>query len=358
MTVFLTGFPGFLGSALVERLLARGETVACLVQETYREQAERRATELAGEDWDDRIALYEGDITEVGLGLGADDRKRLQASVGQVFHLAAVYDLGVEAALAEAVNVRGTEHVLAFAEGVADLERFQYVSTCYVGGRHDGVFAEADLDVGQSFNNHYERTKFLAERRVQERMAEGLPATVYRPAITVGDSRTGETQKYDGPYYVLQWIRRQGPVAFVPRFPGADRHTVNVVPRDYVVDAIDALSAMDRSEGTVYQLCDPNPPTVAHLLDTFAAATDTRVVGVPAPPELTERLLAWPPVRRIARIEPETIPYFAHPTEYVCGNARQDLADTDVTVPPIDSYVDRLMAFVEAHPEIAPDAMT
>ncbi|HMB50779.1 MAG TPA: SDR family oxidoreductase, partial [Natronoarchaeum rubrum] len=200
MTVFLTGFPGFLGSALVERLLDRDRRVACLVQPKYREDAERRAAELAGDDWEERIDLYEGDITEPEIGLDADDREHLQDACDEVFHLAAVYDLGVSRAVGEAVNVRGTEHVLDFAAGVSDLRRFQYVSTCYVSGRHDGVFTHEDLDVGQEFNNFYEETKFLAEVAVQRRMDAGLPATIYRPAITVGDSRTGRTQKYDGPY--------------------------------------------------------------------------------------------------------------------------------------------------------------
>src|SRR6185295_13240080 len=100
------------------------------------------------------------------------------------------------------VNVDGTRHVLDFAAAQPSLERLHYVSTCYVSGRYQGVFAESDLEKGQTFNNYYEETKYLAEVEVQRRMREGLPATIYRPSVVVGDSTSGATQKYDGPYFV------------------------------------------------------------------------------------------------------------------------------------------------------------
>lgn len=148
--VFLTGFPGFLGSRLIERLLARGDgPIVCLVQPQYRAVAERRAAEIAGDNWRARIRLVDGDITEPDLGLESDPDQF--ASVAEVFHLAAVYDLSVSRELGEAVNVRGTEHVLDFTEQI-DAERLHYVSTCYVSGRYDGVFTESHLREGQRFN--------------------------------------------------------------------------------------------------------------------------------------------------------------------------------------------------------------
>jgi len=355
---FLTGFPGFLGSALVDRLLDRRETVRCLVQPKYREAAEARAAELAGDDWRDSIALHEGDITEPGLGLGDDDaREAVRAETDELYHLAAVYDLAVDRAVGEAVNVDGTRHVLDLAEDCDGLDRFHYVSTCYVSGRHDGVFGPEDLDVGQSFNNHYEATKFAAEVLVWERMAEGLPATVYRPAITVGDSETGETQKYDGPYYVLRWLQRCPGVAPLPVFPGAAGTELNVVPRNYVVDAVDHLSRHGEP-GTVYQLCDPNPPTIPELTRLLADATGTRVLPVPATPGLAKRLLGTDLGRSLAGIPPEALDYFTHPTTYVAPNARRDLAGSGVSCPPLGSYVDALAAYARAHPEVGSDAMT
>jgi thioester reductase-like protein len=365
-TVFLTGFPGFLGSALVERLLARydaGDEIACLVQATYREAAESRAAALLDDAPGDTdtlpaLRLYEGDITEAGLGLDAETADRLQSETAEVYHLAAVYDLGVSETVGRAVNVRGTEHVLDFAEACPDLDRFQYVSTCYVSGRYDGVFTEEMLREGQNFNNWYEATKFLAEVEVQRRMAAGLPATIYRPAITVGDSETGATQKYDGPYFVLRWLLRQPRVAFLPLPPGADEFEINVVPRDFVVDAIAHLSGLQQSEGVVYQLADPNPPTVAELSRLLADAADRRLVAVPTTRRVAKRSLeVVPGLERLMGIEPEAVNYFTHPTRYTSGHTLRDLSGTGIDCPHFGSYVDTLVEFVRENPEIDSSAM-
>lgn len=356
MSVFLTGFPGFLGSALVERLLERTDRVDCLIQSRYRKAAQRRAVEIAGEDWPDRIDLHEGDITYPDLGLDARERGTIQDRTGEVFHLAAVYDLGVARDVAEAVNVGGTEHVLDFVEGCS-ARRLQYVSTCYVSGRYDGVFGEDDLDVGQSFTNHYESTKFEAERRVQARM-DGIETTIYRPAIVVGDSETGATEKYDGPYGILRFLSRQPRHAVLPRMGGASEYEVNLVPRDFVIDAIDYLSAQDRAAGTVYQLSDPNPPTVAEVVDLFAVATDRRVHTVPLPRQLVEgSLRRIPGLERATGVDPDTVPYFTHPTRYVGPNARRDLAGTGIECPPLGTYVDALASYLRENPDERTTAM-
>ncbi len=188
--ILFTGFPGFLGSALLPRVLARaeGDEAVCVVQakfaplaEERRRQIEREHPETAG-----RIRLVEGDITRAGLGIDGSDVAT--GSVREIYHLAAIYDLGVTRAVGMKVNVEGTRRVLDLAEECAHLERLQYVSTCYVSGRWAGVYTEDDLEKSQEFNNFYEETKFLAEVDVQRAMRSGLPATIYRPAIVVGDS--------------------------------------------------------------------------------------------------------------------------------------------------------------------------
>ncbi|PHQ38714.1 Male sterility domain-containing protein [Halorubrum persicum] len=361
--VLFTGFPGFLGSALLRRVLARGDgPVACLIQPQYRDLAERRAREIVAAVESDApgeaaVHLYEGDITEPDLGLGrALDDPALLAEVGEVYHLAAVYDLGVDADLAEAVNVRGTQHVLDACDRLA-VDRLHYVSTCYVSGRYDGVFTARHLREGQSFNNHYEASKHRAEVAVRERMADGLPATVYRPAITVGDSRTGETDKLDGPYNLLRLLTAQPErLAFAFSVPGADETELNVVPRDYVVDAIAELSGRADAVGETYQLCDPAPLTVPAFVAALSDAAGRRTVTVPTPKRVAEaaaRLLSAAGVD----VEPATIDYFDHPTRYRCPNARDALAGTGVSVPPFESYVDRLVAFARENPDVGDDPM-
>ena len=180
MTVFMTGFPGFLASALLPGILRRtGGEAICLVQPKYADVASRRADELAASDSSlaDRIGLLEGDITQPGLSLGGDELR----DVTEAWHLAAVYDLAVERELAVRVNVDGTRNVLDIVERCPSLQRVHYFSTCYVSGRYAGPYSEDDLDVGAPFNNYYEETKHEAEVDVRRRMTAGLPATIYRP---------------------------------------------------------------------------------------------------------------------------------------------------------------------------------
>ncbi len=356
-TIFLTGFPGFLGAALVERLLARlpaGDEIICLIQEKYREYAETRVAALPGRHT--AIRLVGGDITLPDLGLG-DSYDALQASTTEVYHLAALYDLGCGRELAMQINVAGTRHMLEFAAGCPQLQRFHHTSTCYVSGRYDGVFTERDLSVSQTFNNHYEETKYLAELAVQQAMAEGMPVTIYRPSIVIGDSETGETQKYDGPYYVMQWLLRQPKVAVAPVIGDAGRYEINTVPRDFVIDAFAYLSGLEEAVGRVYHLSDPNPLTVAEMLDVLQEATGRQVLRVPVPKKLTKKALGLRPVHSVVRVEPEALEYFAHPTRYRCDETQRALAGSGITCPPFIAYVDRLIAFMEQHPEVPASAM-
>ncbi len=362
-TVFMTGFPGFLGSQLVKRLLARypaDVTITCLIQQKFRTQAMQRVAQIDGESpgWGERVVLVEGDITQPELSLNESQISQLQNEIIEIYHLAAVYALGVSRDLAMRVNVNGTRHMLRFAEQCPHLQRFQYVSTCYISGRHNGLFTEHDLQNGQKFNNYYEETKFLAEVEVQHALDNGLPVTIYRPAIVVGDSQTGETQKYDGPYYAFQWIMRQGSVAVLPDFGGAERYEVNVIPRDYVVDAIDYLSAQEKSLGQVYHISDPQPLTVKEITNVMSEAMEKRIVGVRMPGWLVKNALKKVPgLYQFVRMEPAMVDYFTQPTRYTCKNTLRDLAGSGVTCPPFESYVGNLLAFMRQHPEISAEAM-
>ena len=202
-SILFTGFPGFLGSELLPRMLQRqpDATALCVVQSKFAALAAERALALAAANpsFRNRIRLLEGDITQPNLGVTIDE-----GDVREIVHLAAIYDLTVSRDAAMRVNVDGTRRVVELARRCTALRRLHYVSTCYVSGRHRGVFGENDIAVGQRFNNYYEETKQLAEVEVRQAMASGLPATIYRPSVVVGDSATGATQKFDGPYFVMQ----------------------------------------------------------------------------------------------------------------------------------------------------------
>jgi thioester reductase-like protein len=358
----MTGFPGFLGSALLPRLLARRPRTqaVCLVQPQHAVLARSRIKELEVTDphTTGRIRLVEGDITLAGLGLAAVERERL-GDVTEVWHLAAVYDLAVSPTLARRVNVGGTTNVLSFCRELGHLRRLQYVSTCYVSGRFDGEFTEDALEVGQEFRNHYEETKYEAELLVRKAMADGVPATIYRPGIVVGDSQTGATQKYDGPYFLATFLARQPSLALVPAVGDADSVRVCLVPRDFVVGAMDELSVLPESEGRSYALVDPNPPTVREVVTTFARHKGARVVWMPLPLRPVHTLVARVPgMERMLGLPAEALDYFASPTTYGTSNTTRDLAASGLTCPPFESYAGRLLDFMDAHPEYDANAMT
>jgi nucleoside-diphosphate-sugar epimerase len=360
--IFFTGFPGFLGSELVPRILARaaGDSAVCLVQPKFAALARQRAREIEARDprCASRIRLVEGDITRPGLGLSGADLAALERDTAEIFHLAAIYDLSVRRAVGMKVNVDGTRNMLDAAAGCAGLRRFQYVSTCYVSGRYAGIFRESDLSKGQKFNNFYEETKYLAEVEVQERMRAGLPATIYRPAIVVGDSRTGDTQKYDGPYFAIRWLLKQPGVAVMPVVGDATRHRLNLVPRDFVIGAIAHLSGLPAAAGKVYQLADPEPLTIDEILTAVARATGRLMIRVPLPVGIAKAAIDWVPgVYRLMQIPSSTIDYFVHPTFYDSANTMADLAGTELRVPPLRSYLPTLVSFMKVHPELSSEAM-
>jgi len=360
-THFFTGYPGFLGSQLLPRVLERDPAARaiCLVQKKFMKLAGDRVAQLrlADPDMASRVELIEGDISIPSLDLDERTWAKAQEST-EIWHLAAVYDLSVTRDVGLQVNSEGTHRILELARRCPSLTRVHYVSTCYVSGRYVGIFSEEDLEKGQSFNNYYEETKYLAEVEVRGAMREGLPATVYRPSIVVGDSRTGETQKYDGPYHLIRWILRQPGTAIVPVVGDPLATRVNLVPRDFVIDAISHLSALPHSVGRTYQLADPDPLTVSELLDVLGEATGKRLRRVRVPRETARWAIdRVPGVRRLMGIPSGAIDYFAHPTHYSVSHTRADLAGSGIEVPAFSSYASRLVQFMRRNPKVGSGAM-
>jgi len=361
-TVLMTGFPGFLGSSLLVKILAKreGAVAVCIVQARHMDEAKAKLVEIEASHPHiaQRVQLVEGDITVQGLGLSdsvAVDAERL-ADVNEVWHLAAVYDLAVPEDIAKLVNITGTENVLQFCRERPNFRRLQYVSTCYVSGRYDGEFTEDMLEEGQEFQNHYEETKYEAERLVRAAMADGLPATIYRPGIVVGDSRTGETQKYDGPYFVADYMKRLPGVTFLPN---VDKSVMaSLVPRDYVVAAMDALSVLDKSEGKTYQLTDPDPPSAREVAEIFGEHLGRRLIWLPVSVSVVRFLLdTVPGMEPLTGLPAETLDYFAFPTTYGTAHTVADLEGTGVACPRFRDYADKLLDFMAAHPEFDSKAM-
>ena len=337
-TILFTGFPGFIGARLIPRLLElRPEaSFECLVQEKFLPAADASVAALAAAHphTTGRIRLVTGDITAPGLGLGSASARALAKRVTGCFHLAAVYDLAVARDVGMRINVEGTKNVLEFLSGAPSRPRLDYVSTAYVSGTAVGTYGEMDLDVGQSFKNHYEETKFLAEVAVRE---SGLPAAIYRPGIVVGDSKTGETAKFDGPYFALNAMSLlPSPGAFLRIGDGTAE--VNLVPIDFVLEAIARLGAWDGAVGKTYHLTDPAP-------ELLAKSIGKSFVFVPVPLPIAKLAFLAPPVVRWLGMPGQTLDYFDHPVHYDGAQAVKDLARFGLACPPFRSYVQRLVAF-------------
>ena len=347
-TLLFTGFPGFIGARLLPRILELQPEarIVCLVQERFEPLAREQLREIerAHANAHGRLSLVRGDITAPGLGLEEAAARALREEVTGCHHLAAVYDLAVSRELGQKINVVGTRNVLAFLGEARRFERLDYVSTAYVSGRSEGVFREGDLDVGQSFKNHYEETKYLAELEV---VRSGLPRAIYRPGIVVGDSRTGETAKFDGPYYMLTAFERLPSPGLFLRI-GAGRNTVNLVPVDFVIEALARLSASPTSLGKTYHLTDPRPLPALQIARLLARGVGKRFAFVPLPLALAKALLSPRPVQRALGVPVQTLDYFDHACDYDCSVAARDLAPLGIACPRFPDYADRLIAFYKA----------
>ena len=251
-----------------------------------------------------------------------EDARRLRADLTGAHHLAAVYDLAVTRELATKVNVEGTRNVLAFLAEAPRFERLHYVSTAYVCGTATGVFRESDLAVGQGFKNHYEETKYLAEVDV---VGSGLKASIYRPSIVVGDSRTGETGKFDGPYFTLSAMEKMPSPGLFLRV-GSGKNLANLVPVDFIVEALARLSARPETGTRTYHLTDPRPLPVLDLEKLFARSLGKSFVYVPVPKGVAKAVFALPGVQRYFGMPVQTLDYFDQPLRFDTTEATRALA--------------------------------
>lgn len=343
--ILFTGFPGFIGARLLPRLmeLLPGSEFRCLVQERFVDAARTSIADLerAHPHTRGRIATVVGDITSSRLGLPASEAKALQKQLTGCYHLAAVYDLAVARELGMKINVEGTKNVLDFLSEAKHLERLDYVSTAYVSGTAVGIYRETDLDLGQRFKNFYEETKFLAEVEV---VNAGLPTAVYRPGIVVGDSKTGETAKFDGPYFALAAMWRLPSPGIFLRV-GLGKNPINLVPVDFAVEALARLSAQPESVGKTYHLTNPEPPSVFEVEEIFAKALGKSFLYVPVPMMVAKASFAPGAVQRFFGIPVQALDYFDHPCYYDTTQARRDLTPLGITCPRFQDYVQRLVAF-------------
>lgn len=341
----LTGYPGFIGRRLAAALLAAQPElrIAALAEPRMLDAAREAA---AGEE---RIQVTPGDIAKHRLDLDDADYERLRAELTHVFHLAAIYNLAVPLPVASRVNVGGTGHVLDLCLAAESLERLAYISTAYVAGTRTGIVYEHELVMGQGFKNHYESTKFQAEVWVRHLM-DRVPTTILRPAIVVGDSRTGETQKFDGPYYILRTISRLERTGRPLAQFGRSEALFNVVPVDYIVAAIAASAFDPAAAGETLHLTDPEPLQSHDLFDALSLEYAGHKPRFRIPPSLVEASLRFEPVRAAFGGTPrESVVYLNHPVAFDARRAIELLTPHDLRPPHFRDYVGPMVEFFREH---------
>jgi thioester reductase-like protein len=351
-TIFLTGFPGFIAGRLVERLAREGARFLLLVQPAFAERARAELAQLSEATGapPESFRVLEGDITREDLGLSAADIEVAKGEATVLFHLAAVYDLAVAREVGVRVNVGGTRHVNRFALGLPALKRYHYVSTCYVAGRRTGLILETELRHEAGFRNFYEETKYLAELEVEALKAE-LPVTIHRPSVVCGDSRTGETAKYDGVYYLINYLRMWPGALSLANIGNADVR-LNVVPVDFVVEAMVALASDDASAGQTVQLADPDPLTTEELFDIISRNLAGRESLVTLPAPVVRTTLNLPLNEKVTGLPRTGVPYFFLKQTYDTARATALLVPRGVRCPRFPDYVQALIDFVERNPKL------
>jgi thioester reductase-like protein len=355
--VLLTGATGFVGMEVLLRFLERSDRrVYALVRAVDDREAaarvERTLLCLFGPDhpYSERVVAVAGDITFPGLGLGGR-LDELAERVSEVVHGAASvsFELGLSDSLE--INVEGTLRVLEFAERCqarGGLRRFSYISTAYVAGEHTGCFSEDDLDVGQRFRNPYEQSKFEAECLLCGWVGR-LPVTVMRPSIIVGERDNGWTASFNVLYWPLRAFSRGAYLAL----PARRDAPVDVVPVDYVADAIFALSQAAEAEGATFHLtAGAQASNVGELLE-LATAFFRRPAPRLVDPALYRRLVHPLLVRatsderyRRALTRSEVFfPYFSARVSYDDRRSRVALRGAGIRPTPLRTYFDRLVEF-------------
>ncbi|HEV7475627.1 MAG TPA: SDR family oxidoreductase [Pyrinomonadaceae bacterium] len=352
-TIFLTGFPGFIAGRLLQRLATAGARLLLLVQPAFAERAQQeliRIADATGRSISDFVMLL-GDITESDLGLSRANLEMARSESTILFHLAAIYDLAVARDIALRVNVEGTRNVNAFARSLPSLRHYHYVSTCYVAGKRRGRILETELQHDAGFRNYYEETKYLAELEV-EALKGDLPVTVHRPAVVCGDTRTGETAKYDGIYYLIHYLLKWP--AVLSAFNIGNREVaLNLVPVDFVVEAMASLACDPLCVGKTLQLADPNPLTTQELFNTIARVIAGREALLTLPAPLVQTSLMLPLAPKFTDLPHSAVPYFFLKQTYDATQVRELLEPRGVSCPPFNSYVETIVDYAKRHPQLS-----
>jgi NAD(P)-dependent dehydrogenase (short-subunit alcohol dehydrogenase family) len=361
MNYFVTGATGFIGKRLVKKLLERkGAKVYFLI----RKESAGKAAALR-DYWGvsaARAIPVHGDLTRKKLGVSAEDIKKLKGEIANFYHLAAVYDLQADEESQMAVNIEGTRSAVEFAKAI-EAGHFHHVSSIAAAGLYEGVFREDMFEEAENYEHPYFRTKHEGEKIVRDECK--LPWTVFRPAMVVGHSVTGEMDKIDGPYYffkLIQRIRKLLP-SWMPMV-GLEGGRINIVPVDFVVDSLDYISHHEHASGKCFHLVDPVGYRVGDVLDMLSKAAhgprmnlfvNAAIFGF-IPKAVKKGLMALGPVRRVHHaimtdlgVPEDILTFVNYPTRFDCRETLVALKGSGITCPNLHDYAWRLWDYWERH---------
>lgn len=345
---FFTGFPGFICNQLIREVMQRGEgqgTVYVLVLPDMMAKAENERQNIVTELHlqEDQFHIVPGDITQRNLAFGTKEQEDLAEKITHVFHLAAIYDLAVPKDIAYRVNITGTENVSEWVKTLKNIERFTYFSTAYIAGMREGTLYETELIPPPSFKNFYEETKYKAEIVVDRLKAE-LPVTIIRPGIVKGHSKTGETIKFDGPYFFLNFLDRLRFLPIIPRLGKNTSAVINLVPVDYIIQATAYLTFLPEGAGKTYHLTDPKPYRVSEIYEMFMKELLKKEPTGTLPLSAAKWTLSVKQIRKYLGVEKEALDYFTWKGNFDCTQAQEDLKGSGIVCP---DFKDGIPAMVE-----------
>jgi dephospho-CoA kinase len=339
----VTGFPAFTARRMVRQLLAsEPETrLFVLARDKFAPDADHMLASLGASD---RAEILVGDVCDMDLGLSSTEYHALSHEVSWIHHLAGIYFMGVDDDTMRRVNVGGTRTVLDLARDATRLERVVHWSTATVSGNRDGTVYEEDLGAGQKFHNGYERTKYEAERLVRGAM-RALPISVMRPAVIVGDSKTGEIDRLDGPYYLITLIATNASGLRLPILGRGDA-PLHLVPIDYVVAAAWHAARSTNAAGRTFHLVDPNPMTARAVFDAVAEHANTEKPRGSIPKPFARAVLRTPGLARLGRGPLAFLDMLDHVVHYDQTNTAQALAGSTLRCPALADYLPVLVRHV------------
>ena len=346
--VLITGFPAIQARKLLECILLReNETPVYVVILKQLMTRARRALDALDDEQRRRVRVLDGDAAALDMGLSGSEYRELAGSVTRIHHVAHVSYVGVEREVAEYANIRGAVEAVELARSCDRIDCLVHHSTAYVSGDRTGTVFEDELDEGQSFHNIVQETRMKGEL-VMRRAMDEVPVAVLRPTLLVGDSVTGEADRFDGPYLlVMRILGLPGDMALP--LPRPATNPIDIVPVDYVVKAAHWIGRRDDVAGRTFHLTSAEQLTAQEVFDLVAKVGGHRTARSYIPARVARAVLATPGIERLLREPHALMQQLSSKARYDTRHARRVLADSELSCPPLTSYIDTWVTAVQEH---------